>query len=307
MNLRQLVGIDEPYFKFNREERHYAAILFHILNHADNAERALRSVQSDWKPKDGEFGIYLEYSYARDIWHGLDFTHGDKVRISDSEAVNAVNRRKIDSILKILGQLQFDPTIVPQTSVRDFNAFFIGQSRASTKYIQSPANWHLPAFFESVTHAYNGRSDGLATHALEGVCKFKWAFRIKPDIVIHADNDRALCIELKFESAEGRYPPAGMERKLLQRRKLFAEPHSPTFGVGQTELQKFLMSELLGLDCRYLLITRHEKSDGRCIPWGEFLARLEIPSNPPQYIAEALRNFEEHAKSPPSLEAEESE
>jgi hypothetical protein len=34
---------------------------------------------------------------------------------------------------------------------------------------------------------------------------------------------------------------------------------------------------------------------------------LEIPSNPPQYIAEALRNFEEHAKSPPSLEAEESE
>jgi hypothetical protein len=116
VNLRQLVGINEPYFKFNREERHYAAILFHILNHADNAERALRSVQSDWKPKDGEFGIYLEYSYARDIWHGLDFTHGDKVRISDSEAVNAVNRRKIDSILKILGQLQFDPTIVPQTS-----------------------------------------------------------------------------------------------------------------------------------------------------------------------------------------------
>jgi len=269
----------------------------------------LRSVQSDWKPKDGEFGIYLEYSYARDIWHGLDFTgSGDhKVRIPDIEAIEAVNRRKIDSILKILGQLQFDPTIVPQTSVRDFNAFFIGQSRASTKYIQSSANWHLPAFFESVTHAYNGRSDGLATHALEGVCKFKWAFRIKPDIVIHADNDRALCIELKFESAEGRYPTAGMERKLLQRRKLFAEPHSPTFGVGQTELQKFLMSELLGLDCRYLLITRHEKSDGRCIPWGEFLARLEIPSNPPQYIAEALRNFEEHAKSPPSLEAEESE
>src|ERR1700722_868585 len=300
MNLRGLLDIDEPYFKFNREERHYAAILFYILNHSKNAEVAIVSVENcNWRPKDDEFGIYLEYSYARDLWHGLDFTDSNhKVRNLDIEAVN---KRKIDAILKILEQLQLETIIIPQGTVRDFNAFFIGQSRASKKYIQSPANWHLPTFCENITNAYSGKSEALTRSALAAVCKFKWAFRVKPDVVIHADNDHALCIELKFESSEGRYPTDGTERKLVQEKKLFA----PSFGVAQTEMQRFLMEELLGFDCRYLFITRHERSDGRRISWANFLGRLEIPANLPQYISEALRNFEEHAEAPPSLEAEE--
>jgi hypothetical protein len=71
MNLRQLVQIDEPYFQFDREERHMAAILFHLLNHKDNAERALRWVESDREINPAEFGVYLEYSYPRDLWNKM--------------------------------------------------------------------------------------------------------------------------------------------------------------------------------------------------------------------------------------------
>jgi hypothetical protein len=303
MNLRELVGVDEPYFKFNREERQYAAILFYLLNHANNAERALDAVKNcNWKLKNDEFGIYLEYSYPRDLWHGMDFT--DRERKVRNSSIDEVNKRKVETILSLLEQLHFETTLVPQASARDFNAFFIGQSRASKKYIQSPANWHLSTFFGNITSAYSEKCEATVKSALEGVCKLKWAFRVKPDIVIHADRDHALCIELKFESTEGRYPTDGVERKLIQEKKLFQEPHSPLYEITQTEMQTFLMSELLGFDCRYLLITRHNKSDGRRLSWADFLKFLEIPPSLPQYISEALSNFERNSKIPPSLEAE---
>jgi hypothetical protein len=71
-NLRQLLGIaDEPLFYFNREERHLAAVLFHILNHKDNVARVLKSTKRGWEINPEEFGIYFEYSYPRDLWNKL--------------------------------------------------------------------------------------------------------------------------------------------------------------------------------------------------------------------------------------------
>src|SRR5665213_3535942 len=204
MNLRELVGIeDEPYFKFNREERHLAAILFYLLNSSDNAERVLRSVDPTWKINPEEFGIYFEYSYPRDLWHRL------KVK---SES----NKCKRDAIIAMLGTVGFDTTkLTSLIREKEFNAFFIGP-RGSSHFIQSPANWSLTQLVKSLP--LQGDENDLLT-----ACKVKWAFRVKPDLVIHADRGRALCIELKLESGEGSYPSSGIEKKLLKGKKLFAE------------------------------------------------------------------------------------
>ena len=48
--------------------------------------------------------------------------------------------------------------------------------------------------------------------------KVKWAFKAKPDLVIHADREHSLCIEFELEFGEGSYPFAGGEKRLLRER-----------------------------------------------------------------------------------------
>lgn len=275
VNLRQLVGIDEPYFQFDREERHLAAILFHLLNHKDNAASALRSAEHDWKINPAEFGIYLEYSYPRDLWNKL----GVKAES---------NNHKRDVIIGMLGGHGFDINKLASLSrEKDFNGFFIETQRASSDYIQSPANWSLAQIANSLP-SIDSNSD------LMTACKVKWAFKAKPDIVIHADRERALCIELKLESGEGSYPSDASEKKLLRKRGLFAEKKALPLPMTQTDLQKFLMTELLGLDCRFRFITRHETSGAECVSWSDFLGLLEPLPTPPPYIVAALKGAERH-------------
>ena len=273
MNLRRLVGIDEPYFQFDREERHLAAILFHLLNHKDNAERALRSTERDWKVNPAEFGVYLEYSYPRDLWNKM----GVKVES---------NNRKRDVIIGMLRSHGFDTSkLASLTEEKDFNAFFIEPHRASRDFIESPANWNLTQIAKSLPLP-SSNSD------LVTACKIKWAFKAKPDIVIHANREHALCIELKLESGEGSYPSEAGEKKLLRERGLFAEKKTLPLPMSQTDLQKFLMTELLGLDCRFRFITRHRTSGTECVSWSDFLGLLEPLPTPPPYIVAALGNAE---------------
>jgi hypothetical protein len=62
--LREPSARDLAYYRFNREERHLAAILFHILNHPGYVERLLKIVPAPWPwtINEKEFGIYLEYT-----------------------------------------------------------------------------------------------------------------------------------------------------------------------------------------------------------------------------------------------------
>jgi hypothetical protein len=274
MNLRQLVGIDEPYFQFDREERHLAAILFHILNYKDNAERALRSAEPDWKIDPAEFGVYLEYSYPRDLWNKM-------------EVKTESNKRKREVIIGILGGHGFDTNkLTSLNQAEHFNAFFVGH-RASREYIESPANWSLTQLAKSLPSKSDDKD-------LVTACKIKWAFRAKPDIVIHADRGHALCLELKLESTEGSYPSGGEEKRLLRDRCLFAEGKTAPLPMSQTALQKYLMTELLGFDCRFRFITRHTTSSHEFISWSDFLGLLEPLPNPPLYIEAALKNVEHH-------------
>ncbi len=271
MNLRQLVGIDEPYFQFDREERHLAGILFHLLNHKDNAERLLCSAAPGWRINPAEFGVYLEYSYARDLWNQM----GAKAES---------NNHKRDVIIGMLGSHGFDTTkLASLTQVKDFNEFFIESRHASRDYIQSPANWSLKQVAGSLPLP-DSNNDLLTA------CKIKWAFKAKPDLVIHADRQHALCIELKLESGEGSYPSEGEEKKLLRDRDLFAEGKTRPLPMSQTDLQKFLMTQLLGFDCQFRFITRYQKTGTECVSWGELLRLLEpLPTLPP-YVEAALKN-----------------
>jgi hypothetical protein len=279
MNLRQLVGSDEPYFQFDREERHLAAILFHILNYKDNAQRALHSADSNWNINRSEFGVYLEYSYPRDLWN--------KMKVSTES-----NKRKREVIVGMLGCHGFDTTkLASLNGVKNFNAFFVGP-RASRDYIESPANWSLSELARSLP---SSKSDD---QNLVTGCKIKWAFRAKPDIVIHADRDHALCLELKLESTEGSYPTAGAEKKLMRDRRLFAKGKTAPLPMSQTVLQKFLMTELLGLDCRFRFITRHTTSSPEFVSWSDFLGLLEPLPNPAPYIEAALKSVARHGVAP---------
>jgi hypothetical protein len=276
MNLRRLVRIDEPYFQFNREERHLAAILFHLLNHKDNAERVLQRAEPDWKVNPAEFGVYFEYSYPRDLWHELNH----KPKPNDL-------KRKV--IIEMLDSHGFDTSklaSLKQVKIEDFNAFFI--ERASGKYIESPANWNLPQIAKSLPLPCAHSNEDLVT-----ACKIKWAFKAKPDIVIHADREHALCIELKLEAGEGSYPTDACEKKLLRGRGLFGEQEKGLpLPMSQTDLQKFLMTKLLGLHCRFRFITRHGTAGTECVSWRDFLALFDPLPPLPQYIEAALENAE---------------
>jgi len=162
---------------------------------------------------------------------------------------------------------------------REFNAFFVGGTGASGEYIQSPANWQLRWLSDSLP-----RDSDLIV-----ATKIKWAFRVKPDIVIHTDNQHALCIELKFESGEGFYPSASAEKQILIDRGLFGAGHTKLFPIYQKHLQKFLMEDLLGLDCCFRFLTRNNSTGSDCLTWSSLIDALKpLPEDLPLYIRTAL-------------------
>ena len=211
---------------------------------------------ADWNINRAEFGIYLEYSHPRDLWNKLE------VKAESNKLKRAV-------IIGLLGSHGFDiAKLASLDRVEDFNFFFVGH-RASRDYIESPANWSVTQLATSLPTSESDNQD------LVTACKIKWGFRVKPDIVIHADRSRALCLELKLESTEGSYPSAGAEKKLMRDRGLFAQGKTAPLPMSQTFVQKFLMSELLGLDCRFRFITRHTTSSDELVSWRGFLGLLE--------------------------------
>ena|ERR1700722_17748943 len=291
MNLRNLINTssapERPYYEFNREERHLAGILFFILNQPGILERALTVLDCSWKINPKQFGIYLEYSYARDLWHAMNTKPID---------LPAVNRRKSEAILQLLATAgepvisAFSP-VHHDVSTRDFNAFFVDEHRASREYIQSPANWNLKRLAENIPDN---------NEALAAACRLKWAFRVKPDLVINIDNQHALCLELKLESIEGTYPASGAERKLLRDRKMYGS--GLTFPMQQTKLQRFLMKEILGLECLSRFITRSGTVKPECISWSELLDSLNPLPDLPAYMQAALTHARHNLLSPREVE-----
>lgn len=232
MNIRQTAGLDPNYYEINREERNYAAILFAALCKPENAEKFLSLCEIYEKPGP-DFGIYFEYAYLRDIWSAIEGKEGsakDWTFEKREETKKAIIRNHLDikGIAKILS-----------LPVVEINRRFGVSGRPSEDYVQFPGKWAIGKYSKNFTD----NDDFLE------ICKFKWAFNIKPDIVIHLDKDRAICIEAKYESGEGSYPSSKIDRDEFDKRNKVKR-------VGQLALQKYMMEKLLGLETKFVYLLK---------------------------------------------------
>ena len=254
MKIWKTAQLAPNYYEINREERNYAAILFAALCKPGNAEIFLR--QCGFSGEVGpDFGIYFEYAYLRDLWHSINN--------------NVMKKEIIRGQLKIAG---IDEILA--LPVVDINRKFGVGERPSKDFIQYPGRWAMIHYSKS----FKDDGDFLK------ICKFKWAFNIKPDMVIHLDKDRAICIEAKFGSNEGSYPASSNEKLIFKDRGIS--------DVGQMELQKYMMEELLGIRTDFIfLASKKGRSDThRVMSWADVFGTLNMEDMPP-YAREMVKRI----------------
>ena len=246
MHIRKTTGLSPNYSTINREERNYAALLFAALCLPENAQRFLTACGYHQKIND-EFGIYFEYAYLRDLW----YTISDEA-IKKSIIRNHLKVKNIDAILNL--------------PLKEINQLFGVSGQASTKFLQYPGKWSVSKYH----HHFLDNEDFLA------ICKFKWAFNIKPDIVIHLDKDHAICIEAKYESGEGVYPASTQDKKIFKARGLANN------SIRQIELQDYMMQTLLGIQTDFLFLVPNPKNhcNYKVITWAEAFNCLDTTQMP---------------------------
>lgn len=221
MNIREFLKFEKPYFTINREERNLAAIFYHALLVKDNLKIFLSKIGNEVDFNNEEIEIYFEYAFLRDLWNHI------------GKLDNAKKRELILMFLNLKNDYNLQ-----KCTIQEFNTFFGAVPKPSTQFIQSPGNWSMDKFKSSIFD-----NDDFVE-----VCKFKWCFNAKPDIVINLSDNRAICIEAKIECNEGVYPGKESEKVEFLRRGLRV--------VKQTEIQTKIM-KLLGIESNYLFLVQH--------------------------------------------------
>jgi hypothetical protein len=254
MNFRQVARLNPNYWEINREERNYAAIFFAALCKPGNAKRFLSylGLKDEIGP---DFGIYFEYAFLRDLWNKIEDNGTKKELIR--------NHLKLVAINDILDK----PTV-------EINRVFGVTGDPSHEYVQFPGKWAISKY----ANHFPDNDEFLR------VCRFKWSFNIKPDIVIHLNKDRAICIEAKFESSEGAYPTSAPDMSVFRARKLQQ--------VKQMELQEYMMEELLGIQTDYvfLVFNKEQRSTHKVVSWAEVFSCLGL-SDLPHFASEMARRI----------------
>ncbi len=258
MNLRERVGELEQgtaisqYGSVVREERYFCAMLFHLIQTciSHKTEQPLRrflcacglpgSAMTESTIKDTR--VYVEYAMPRDLWHLL----------GKREDKNQAKLELINEALKALSENRAGlPEDLLNTGIRepaDFNSTCVA-GRASLKYIQSPGRWGIKNLCDKKSPFSE------SPELLLAACKLKWAFNIKPDIVLEIGSNTVVCIEAKVESPLDTYPSSSDDRKLLDK-KLYSEDAV----FKQTEIQKALMEDVLGFEKVYPVLLANETS-----------------------------------------------
>jgi len=274
MNIRSLLDFDRNYSQINREERNLAAILYYALFHNNNTQRFLRLIGDPSSCEANEFGIYFEYSFLRDLWHNIDYGHDPASR----------NDVKKQAIIRLLTPANADE--LRSKSTLEFNKYFGCVPRPSAKSIQSPSRWSIMG---NPREGVKGFSQTIDDNDLfEKACKFKWAFNIKPDIVIHKSRGSAVCIEAKLESREGHYPSSASEEEVFVRRGIHRK-------ITQTELQTYMMEQLLGVKTRFVLLVNNPKSRSeshKTITWRQVCSSFDTSGFHP-FVLEWIRSYSE--------------
>lgn len=252
------------FYQFVREERLFCAVLAHLLwQQGPNLSNFLRLINDKLPEKERvpfiqaeAAQVYIEFSYLRDHWESLG---------RDNEA----KRQRISTLLSRVPSLGHHLGEFPQ-SIPDFNDFFMGQrGKKIMNDIAYPGQWSVKALRERFNSPQEFRD----------VCKFKWAFNIKPDLVILLPNSKPLCIEAKLESREGWYPTNRTECELFD--NLFGHEKGR---VGQIELQQFMFANHVERPCLSVAIVNGRTApltNDKCVVvrWDEVFGTLDFGSS----------------------------
>ncbi|MCV6636585.1 hypothetical protein [Candidatus Albibeggiatoa sp. nov. NOAA] len=258
MNIRESFDWKEPYHMINREERNVCAILYHLLLVNNNTLSFLEFLN---KPDylETESSIFFEYSQLRDIWYNFKN-----------------NEIKRNYILNSLGYSQNH--WLRSCPRCDFNQYFGVGNKPSKEYIQSPSNWAMSHYDNTIEN----------NDEFLNATKFKWCFNAKPDIVIHFGTEKAICIEAKFESGIGTYPSTDTDKSIFSKRKLDYE--------SQTDTQVKIF-DLLGIQADFYILSKKKSKNNKqnckthkSITWKEVFSILDT-SNVPEYIQNWILRF----------------
>lgn len=245
--ITRALPIPGPFWTFNREERNAVAVLFGLLTKPGNL-RAFADLL-DWRPDDlDQAEVSVEWTFLRDLWSH----HSRRLKAAD------LRQAILDSLAPS------NAAELATCSIREFNTHFGAVPRPSDTYIQSPSNWSIARFDSTIGDDTEFR----------GTCRYKWAFNVKPDLVIQTPSGKLLCIEAKWDSGEGSYPASEPEKAIFQRRGL---PY-----MSQTSVQRYLVNDLLGFDgtFAYLARRRFDTDAGLGITWVEALTNLDRSATP---------------------------
>lgn len=217
LNLRDTIKREtnasvDHYVEIVREERFFCSILLHdLLSSEQRMKNFLEKceVPENFLEPSNKFLAYIEYAMARDLWSRLD------------------NKSKMMFICDWIDLPQdlVKLDITKEDNIVKFNRELVKDNPAK-RQINSPCKWSI----EKINNLFKGKKQNI-----ELACKLKWAFNIKPDIVVECGKDYVVCVEAKMESRESRYPTTKKDKEILG-----------LFSMTQIEVQKFLMQDLLG-------------------------------------------------------------
>ncbi len=266
-NLSKLLGVNASYATFNREERNYAALLYHLLMRSDKALEAFLTLFGQPEPTNvNDIEIYVEYAHARDLWFEVK-------KLKDQRAINELYLRTIVTLLSyrmdvgadvdmdmdvaslLIRHLPIESSSSPietmvsrlddGTFILEFNKLFDKSKNASSQWIQMPGRWS-----RTMLDKLRYESPELWRRAVH----LKWAFNAKADMVIHTGENSALCVEMKFESPESNYTAHWLDTPEAREDK--ANRHV----MGQLRLQQIILRGLLGYTTSFALISKPDAS-----------------------------------------------
>jgi hypothetical protein len=179
------------FWTFNREERNAVAVLVGLLSRPGNLESF--SELLGWAPPDlDDAELSVEWTFLRDLWNHYSRKHdAATLRSAILDCLQPGNRTTLETC-----------------SIVGFNTHFGAVPKPSDLYIQSPSNWAVTKFDTTITDSDEFRR----------TCRFKWAFNIKPDLVVQTPSGHVLCVEAKWNSGEGSYPATEAEKTIFRRR-----------------------------------------------------------------------------------------
>lgn len=295
-NLRSLLPLERcdssdavpTYADYCREERNFAAILYAQLLRPEGLQAFLARIKGIGPiehPEQAE--VFFEYAHARDLWHRFGRQFDGKGQAGKAQREEGYRRA-------ILALIDAPPGLQQiTTSVAEFNHFFMG--RGSKREIQMPNQWDQRRFGTWAELAldkgwYTQRDE--AQRFAERICRLKWAFNAKADIVIHLPDERAVCVEIKVASGESKYSAK------------HGDDDAAAYSMTQTRLQRYVLESLLGYRTHFVFLTPGGGSgavDAGVTPEAQAAAESDGANLQTLGWAEVLQDLHADTSKPPEL------